>query len=87
LKIDVGGTVGTAAWDNLRHFDEISSGRFGPDEGSGGPCAHAPNEPHRPGEWFGAVVLLEKHLLAEYAVAHYLEQSRVMDAYLDGTES
>jgi hypothetical protein len=86
LKIDIAGTVGTEAWDNLRHFDEVSGGRFGPDEGSGSACEHRPDEPHRVGEWFGAVVLLEKHLLAEYAVAHYLEQPRVMDAYLDGTE-
>ena len=87
LKIDVSGTVGTEAWDRLKHFPEVSGGRFGPDEGSAGACQHRPNEPHRAGEWFGAVVLLEKHLLAEYAVAHYLEQPRVMDAYIDGTES
>ena len=34
----------------------------------------------------GAVILVDQHLLAEYAVAHYLEQPRVKDAYIDGTE-
>jgi len=86
LQIDISGTVGTEAWDTLRHYEEVSGGRFGPEEGSSGPCQHASFEPHREGEWFGAVVLLENHLLAEYAVAHYLEQPRVKDAYIDGTE-
>jgi hypothetical protein len=86
LQIDIGGTIGTEAWDNLKHFEEVSGGRFGPDEGSGEPCEHLPAEPHAKGEWFGAVVLVEHHLLAEYAVAHYLEQPRVKDAYTDGTE-
>jgi hypothetical protein len=86
LQIDMSGTVGTEAWDHLRHYEEVSSGRFGHEEGSSGPCQHPPGEPHREGEWCGAVVLLEHHLLAEYAVAHYLEQPRVKDAYIDGTE-
>ena len=83
LKIDIGGTVGTEAWDRLRHYEEISGGRFGQQEGSSGPCRHEPDEPHRKGEWCGAVIELDNHLLAEYAVAHYLEQPRVLDAYLD----
>ena len=86
LQIDIGGTVGNEAWDNLRHYEEVSSGRFGPEEGTGGPCRHQPNEPHLAGEWCGAVILVQHHLLAEYAVAHYLEQPRVKDAYIDGTE-
>jgi hypothetical protein len=86
LEIDISNTLGTDAWDNLRHYEEVSGGRFGPDEGTGGACRHSPEEPHRSGEWFGAIVLLQNHLLAEYAVAHYLEQPRVNDAYIDGTE-
>jgi len=78
--------MGTEAWDRLRHYEEVSGGRFGPEEGASGECEHLPTEPHRAGEWFGAVVLLEEHILAEYAVAHYLEQPRVKDAYIDGTE-
>ena len=83
LQIDIGGTVGTEAWDHLRHFAEVSSCWFSSEEGSSGPCEHPPNEPHRKGEWCGAVIELENHLLAEYAVAHYLEQPQVIDAYLD----
>jgi hypothetical protein len=85
LQIDVGGTIGTEAWDGLKQYEEVSGGRFGPDEGSSGSCEHADGEPHRRGEWFGAVIDLEHHLLAEYALAHYLEQPRVLDAYLDNT--
>jgi hypothetical protein len=83
LQIDIAGTVGTEAWENLRHYEEVSSGWFSPEEGSSGPCEHLPVEPHRPGEWCGAVILVEHHLLAEYALAHYLEQPRVLDAYLE----
>jgi len=87
LQIDIGGTVGTDAWDVLRQYEEASGGRFGPAEGSSGPCRHPSDAPHAAGEWWGAVVLVENHLLAEYAVAHYLEQPRVKDAYIDGTEA
>ena len=87
LQIDLSGTIGTEAWDTLQQYDEVSGGRFGPQEGSSGPCLHPPGEPHAAGEWCGAVVLVEHHLLAEYAVAHYLEQPRVKDAYIDGIES
>jgi hypothetical protein len=83
LKIDIGGTVGIAAWEGLKQFPEAAGGAFGPDEGSGGVCEHAPEQQHRAGEWWGAVVEVENHLLAEYALAHYLEQPRVTDAYLD----
>ena len=86
LRIDVAGTVGTQAWDQLRHYEEVAGGRFGPDEGSSGECRHLPDQPHLRGEWIGAVALVEKYLLAEYAVAHYLKQPRILDAYLDGQE-
>lgn len=83
LRIDIGGTVGTEAWEGLPHFPEVHSGRFGPEEGSSGPCQHGTDEPHSAGEWCGAVVVVENHLLAEYALAHYLEQARVLDACLE----
>jgi hypothetical protein len=80
LKIDVSGTVGEEAWRGLRQFDEIQSAAFGPKFGSGGPCKHAADQPHAKGEWMGAEIRLETPLLAQYAVSHYLEQERVLDA-------
>lgn len=80
LKIDVSGTRGDEAWTNLHQFDQIQSASFGPQFGSSGPCKHAPNEPHAKGEWIGAEIRLQTPLLAQYAVSHYLEQDRVLDA-------
>ena len=80
LKIDVSGTVGDSAWRELRQFDEIQSADFGPQFGSGGRCNHALNAPHGKGEWIGAEIKLQTPLLAQYAVSHYLEQDRVLDA-------
>ena len=80
LKIDVSGTVGDEAWRNLRQFDETQSAAFGPKFGSSGTCQHAANLPHPKGEWMGAEIRLETPLLAQYAVSHYLEQERVLDA-------
>ncbi len=80
LKIDVSGTLGDEAWRNLRQFDEIKSAAFGPKFGSSGVCKHPAKEPHVKGEWIGAEVTLETPLLAQYAVSHYLEQDRVLDA-------
>jgi len=80
LKIDVSGTVGDEAWRKLRQFDEIQSADFGPQFGSGGRCNHSLNAPHGKGEWIGAEIRLQTPLLAQYAVSHYLEQDRVLDA-------
>jgi hypothetical protein len=80
LKIDVSGTVGDEAWRKLRQFDEIQSADFGPQFGSGGRCNHDLNAPHNKGEWIGAEIRLQTPLLAQYAVSHYLEQDRVLDA-------
>ena len=80
LKIDVSGTVGDAAWREIRHFDQIQSADFGPQFGSGGRCNHPPDAPHAKGEWIGAEVRLQTPLLAQYAMSHYLEQERVIDA-------
>ncbi len=80
LKIDVSGTRGDEAWTSLQQFDQIQSASFGPRFGSGGPCKHGASEPHAKGEWIGAEIRLQTPLLAQYAVSHYLEQDRVLDA-------
>jgi hypothetical protein len=80
LKIDVSGTVGDEAWREIRQFDQIQSADFGPQFGSGGRCNHAPDAPHGKGEWIGAEIRLQTPLLAQYAMSHYLEQERVLDA-------
>jgi hypothetical protein len=80
LKIDVSGTVGDAAWHEIKPFDQIQSADFGPQFGSGGRCNHAPDAPHGKGEWIGAEIRLQTPLLAQYAMSHYLEQERVLDA-------
>lgn len=80
LKIDVSETAGGEAWRQLRHFNEIKSASFGPVFGSSGECKHAPDAPHAKGEWIGAEIVLETPLLAQYAMSHYLEQERVIDA-------
>lgn len=83
LKIDVSDTVGDAAWRGLRQFDEIRDAAFGPQFGSSGPCTHPADSPHAQGEWIGAEIHLQTPLLAQYAVSHYLEQDRVLDADVD----
>jgi hypothetical protein len=80
LKIDVSGTVGDEAWRELKQFDQIQSADFGPQFGSGGRCNHPLDAPHGKGEWIGAEIRLQTPLLAQYAVSHYLEQDRVLDA-------
>ncbi len=80
LKIDVSGTVGDAAWRGIRQFDQIQSAEFGPQFGSSGPFKDPPDAPHAKGEWIGARIQVQTPLLAQYAVAHYLEQDRVLDA-------
>ncbi len=80
LKIDVSGTVGDAAWREIKQFDQIQSAEFGPQFGSSGPCTHGPDAPHKKGEWIGAEIKLQTPLLAQYAMSHYLEQERVLDA-------
>ncbi len=84
LKIDVSGTTGEEAWRQIKPFDQIQSSAFGPQFGRGGPSANAPNAPHPKGEWIGAEVRVQTPLLAQYAVAHYLEQERVLDADVEG---
>ena len=83
LKIDITGTIGDEAWSSLKPFSDEQSVLFGPEQGSGGPCHHPAVEPHRSGEWWGAIVTVEDNFLAEYALPHYLEQPRVLDAFID----
>ena len=80
LKIDVSGTKGDEAWRGIQQFDQIQSADFGPQFGSGGRCNHPLNQPHNKGEWIGAEIHVQTPLLAQYAVSHYLEQDRVLDA-------
>ncbi len=80
LKIDIGGTVGDEAWRQIRQFDEIQGAAFGQEYGTSGECKHSPTAPHAKGEWCGALIRLRDPLLAQYAVSHYLEQERVLDA-------
>jgi len=84
LKIDVAGTVADEAWREIKQFDQIQSADFGPQFGSGGRCNHAPDALHAKGEWIGAEIKLLTPLLAQYAVSHYLEQERVLDADVVG---
>jgi hypothetical protein len=80
LKIDVSGTVGDEAWREIKQYDQIQSADFGPQFGSGGRCNHPPDAPHVKGEWIGAEIQVQTALLAQYAISHYLEQERVLDA-------
>jgi hypothetical protein len=80
LKLDVSDTIGDEAWRDIKQFDQIQSARFGPQFGSSGTCKHTPDLPHAKGEWIGAEIRLQTPLLAQYAVSHYLEQERVLDA-------
>jgi hypothetical protein len=80
LKIDVAGTIGDQAWRDLKQFDQIQSAEFGRRFGSSGSCNHPANCLHGKGEWIGAEIRLQTPLLAQYAVSHYLEQERVLDA-------
>jgi hypothetical protein len=93
LKIDVSGTVGDEAWRQIKQFDQIQSADFGPQFGSGGllpsraataasamPPSEARRKPYPKGAWIGAEIRLQTPLLAQYAVSHYLEQERVLDA-------
>lgn len=80
LKLDISGTAGDEVWRGLRHFEQIQAAAYGEQFGTSGACRHAPDAPHAEGEWRGAAIRVQTALLAQYAVAHYLEQDRVLDA-------
>jgi hypothetical protein len=44
------------------------------------PPSEARRNPYPKGAWIGAEIKLQTPLLAQYAVSHYLEQERVLDA-------
>jgi len=55
---------------------------------SGEMCSHPADAVHPEGEFISATIQVETMLLAQYAVAHYLEQDHVLDADVSGdTES
>ena len=80
LKIDVSGTIGDEAWRNLRPFEQAVGASLGPCLGKNGAGHHAAGVPHPKGEWVIAEIQVQTPLLAQYAVSHYLEQGRVLDA-------
>ena len=80
LKIDVSGTTADQAWREITQFDQIQGARFGPEFGSSGIDKTAPGAPYSKGAWIGAEIKLQTPLLAQYAMSHYLEQERVLDA-------
>jgi hypothetical protein len=75
VKVDIGGTVGDAAWTGLRHFEEVEPR----EEVFRLFCGHEGGELHDLGEW-GEATLKFEDFIAEYAVAHYLKQPGVIDA-------
>jgi hypothetical protein len=83
LKIDVAGTIANEAWREINQFDQIQSATFGPQFGSGGLSgSHGATaaSAYPKGAWIGAEIQVQTPLLAQYAVSHYLEQERVLDA-------
>jgi hypothetical protein len=44
------------------------------------PKGEARRNPYPKGAWIGAEIRLQTPLLAQYAISHYLEQERVLDA-------
>lgn len=78
LKIDISGTVGDDVWRSLKQFELIERSSFNVDLGRA--CNHPVDAPHAKGEWGSADIQVETPLLAQYAVSHYLEGERVLDA-------
>ena len=75
VKVDIGGTRGVEAWTAMRRFEEVEPR----EEIFRAFCCHENDELHGPGEW-GEATLEFEDFIAEYAVAHYLKQPRVIDA-------
>jgi hypothetical protein len=80
LQIDVSGTLGEEVWRNLRHFDLADAASMESHPESGKMCKHPADAVHPHGESLSATIQVETMLLAQYAVAHYVEQNRVLDA-------
>ncbi|HZS50470.1 MAG TPA: hypothetical protein VFA54_06405 [Bryobacterales bacterium] len=78
VKVDIGGTRNEEAWTGMKHFEEVPPHEeifrlF---------CGHDANQPHPAGEW-GEATLKFEDFIAEYAIAHYLKQPRVIDANIE----
>lgn len=80
LQIDVSGTRGEEVWHNLRHFDLAEVVSMESNLESREMCKHPADAVHPEGESLSATIQVETMLLAQYAVAYYLEQNRVLDA-------
>ncbi len=78
VRVDTGGTRGAEAWTSMRHFEEVDPR----EEVFRLFCGHGLEERHDPGEW-GEATLEFEDFIAEYAIAHYLKQPRVIDADLE----
>ena len=62
---------------SLIRFRALTSGRS---SAAADAATTRPKAPHAKGEWIGAEIRLQTPLLAQYAMSHYLEQERVLDA-------
>ncbi len=78
VKVDVAGTSGEQAWIEMRRFEEV--------EPRGEVfrlfCGHGAGDVHGAGEW-GEATLEFEDFIAEYAVAHYTRQERVVDVEVE----
>ncbi len=74
VKVDVGGTRGEEAWTGMRQFEEVEPR----EEVFRLFCGHDAGQRHPPGEW-GEATLKFEDFIAEYALAHYMKQPRVLD--------
>ena len=78
VKVDVAGTHGEQAWLEMRRFEEVEPRSevfrlF---------CGHECQDRHTAGEW-GEATLEFEDFIAEYAVAHYVKQERVIDVEVE----
>ena len=83
LQIDVSGTRGEEVWRKLRHFELAESSCVDSQPEAIHAFNHSTGAVHSDGECIIGAIQVETALLAQYAVAHYLEQDRVLDADVD----
>ncbi len=81
VKLDIAGTQGDQVWKDMQHYEEVEPRQcvfrlF---------CGHGANEIHGPGEW-GEATLSFEDFIAEYALAHYLRQPRVINAEIEAAD-
>ena len=78
VQIDISETHGEEAWTSMPQFEEVEPREkifrlF---------CGHTTGQRHPAGEW-GEATLKFEDFIAEYALAHYLKQPRVIDATIE----